>query len=126
MDNISTIDPALYSRVMFPAEQNVRITFAQSRRSEATINGVRVRLAPKMFKVLEILLMRSGTGCPVSKSEIVEHVWDDPDLEPEWAERTVDVYVMRLRRMGVLITTRLRLGHCLHIEKAPEAMRLAA
>ena len=52
-----------------------------------------IRLSPREFAVLEYLARRAGT--PVSKREMLEHVWD---FAFEGDDNIVEVYVRRLRR----------------------------
>ncbi len=60
---------------------------------QVTRGGVPLELTPRQFSVLELLMRRAGEV--VSKTEILEHVWDfgfegDPNI--------VEVYVLQLRR----------------------------
>ena len=51
-----------------------------------------IELTPREFSLLRYLLHRRGE--PVTKRELVEHVWADDDLE----DNVVQVYVGYLRR----------------------------
>ncbi len=51
-----------------------------------------IELTPREFSLLRYLLHRAGE--PVSKNELVEHVWSDEVLEPN----VVQVYIGYLRR----------------------------
>ncbi|MFC6087103.1 response regulator transcription factor [Sphaerisporangium aureirubrum] len=57
-----------------------------------TRGGVPIELTPREFGLLEFLLRRPGEV--VSKTEILEHVWDTYDTDPN----VVEVYVGYLRR----------------------------
>ncbi len=52
-----------------------------------------IRLSPREFALLEFLLRRAGQV--VSKSEIIDHVWD---LDFEGDDNIVEVYIHYLRR----------------------------
>jgi two-component system OmpR family response regulator len=71
---------------------------------EVTVKGEVVDLTPKEFALLEYLLSRGGAA--VSKSELLEHVFDvGADGEPN----LVEVYVSYLRRKlgrAVIVTVR--------------------
>jgi DNA-binding response OmpR family regulator len=58
-----------------------------------TRDGTEIALSPREFAVLEYLARRAGTA--VSKSELLEHVWD---FAFEGDDNIVEVYVRRLRR----------------------------
>ena len=60
----------------------------------ASLHGVELRLTPKEFAILE-LLMRDA-GVPVSTSEVFETVWHEP--YDDAAANTVMVHVRRLRK----------------------------
>jgi DNA-binding response OmpR family regulator len=55
-------------------------------------NGTPIELTPREFALLEYLMRRHDEV--VSKSEILEHVWDTFDTDPN----VVEVYVGYLRR----------------------------
>ncbi|GII63909.1 DNA-binding response regulator [Sphaerisporangium krabiense] len=57
-----------------------------------TRGGAAIELTPREFGLLEFLMRRPGEV--VSKSEILEHVWDTYDTDPN----VVEVYVGYLRR----------------------------
>ncbi|HEU5045015.1 MAG TPA: response regulator transcription factor [Nocardioidaceae bacterium] len=60
---------------------------------EVTVTGRPVTLTPREFTLLEYLIRNAGRV--VSKTEILDHVWDSPlDTDPN----TVEVYVGYLRR----------------------------
>lgn len=62
-------------------------------RRRATNGGNAVPLSSKEFAILEFLLLRAPN--PVTRSEIIEHVWD---INFDSETNLVEVYVNRLRR----------------------------
>ncbi|MEV4760930.1 response regulator transcription factor [Micromonospora sp. NPDC049559] len=62
-------------------------------RRRVTLAGAEVVLTAREFALLEYLLRRSGAV--VSKTELLDHVWDD---SIETAPNTVEVYIGYLRR----------------------------
>lgn len=62
--------------------------------SHVYIGPHRLTVRPVEYRLLEFFLTHLESAC--SRSQIVEQVWDGPDLIDE---RTVDVHVMRLRRI---------------------------
>jgi DNA-binding response OmpR family regulator len=71
---------------------------------EVTVEGVVVELTPKEFALLEYLLSRAGAA--VSKSELLEHVFD---VGADGGPNLVEVYVGYLRRKlgrAVIVTVR--------------------
>src|SRR5262245_1368484 len=67
------------------------LTLDPARRQVAR-GGARITLTPREFALLEYLMRRHDEV--VSKSEILEHVWDTYDTDPN----VVEVYVGYLRR----------------------------
>jgi two-component system, OmpR family, response regulator len=57
-----------------------------------TLSGVAVDLSPREFAVLEFLARHAGR--PASRTQLLEHVWDEEDVSPN----VVDVYVGYLRK----------------------------
>jgi DNA-binding response OmpR family regulator len=71
---------------------------------EVTVEGEVVELTPKEFALLEYLLSRAGAA--VSKSELLEHVFD---VGADGGPNLVEVYVGYLRRKlgrAVIVTVR--------------------
>ena len=54
--------------------------------------GENIELAPKEFSILEYMMR--NRGCPLSRTMIVEHVWD---MEYDGLTNIVDVYIRHLR-----------------------------
>ena len=59
----------------------------------ATRGGRTVELTPREFRLLEFLARSAGR--PVSRAQVIDHVWDGVD---EVAQNVVDVYIGYLRR----------------------------
>ena len=76
--------------------------------------GERIELSPREFEVLQIFLQEPERT--FSRDEICERVWE---REHEYDTRTVEVFVMRLRkkidlaRCGVIIATVRGVGYVL-------------
>ena len=71
------------------------MTWAQYRRGVAQCGTSEVHLSPKVIDLLLILMLRRGQW--VSYPEMIEFIWPNPDLEPDWARRCICVYRHRLR-----------------------------
>lgn len=78
----------------------VSMTLGQFRRCECIIGGERRRLRPMAANLLFLLLVRAPGGF-VSHIDILEWLWPDPDLEPDYAESMISRYVYILRKAGV-------------------------
>jgi DNA-binding response OmpR family regulator len=81
------------------------------------LRGERINLSPREFQVLHILLQEPGRV--FSREEICERVWE---REHEYDTRTVEIFVMRLRKKldlggsGVMIETVRGVGYTLRSE----------
>ncbi|MDA0765911.1 MAG: response regulator transcription factor [Verrucomicrobia bacterium] len=79
-----------------------------------TVRGERIALSPREFEVLQILMQEPGRA--FSREEICERVWE---REHEYDTRTVEIFVMRLRKKldldgsGVMIETVRGVGYAL-------------
>ena len=79
-----------------------------------TVHAERVALSPREFEVLQILMQEPGRV--FSREEICERVWE---REHEYDTRTVEIFVMRLRKKldldgsGVMIETVRGVGYAL-------------
>jgi DNA-binding response OmpR family regulator len=79
-----------------------------------TVHGERIALSPREFEVLQILMQEPGRV--FSREEICERVWE---REHEYDTRTVEIFVMRLRKKldlddsGVMIETVRGVGYAL-------------
>lgn len=61
-------------------------------RRKVTRNGENIELAPKEFSILEYMMRNRGR--PLSRTMIVEHVWD---MDYDGLTNIVDVYIRHLR-----------------------------
>ncbi|GAA3991736.1 response regulator transcription factor [Allokutzneria multivorans] len=68
----------------------VRIDFAARR---VQVDGREVQLANKEFELLRVLMERAGQV--VSRDDILEEVWNDPELR---GSKTLDMHISWLRR----------------------------
>lgn len=83
-----------------------------SERKLAVVDGQEVRLSPKEYGILHMLMEQPGR--PFSREEILQRVWPG---EVYVLDRTIDVHIARLRRklgsMGARLTNRQGYGYCL-------------
>ena len=82
---------------------HVTMTYPQSRRRQVKVGAKIVQLTPREHAITEVLLMAPG---PLSRNDIIEAVWLNPDEEPESAYRNVDRIICFARRKGVPIVLR--------------------
>ena len=81
-----------------------------------SVRGERVALSPRECEVLQILMREPGRV--FTREEICERVWE---REHEYDTRTVEIFVMRLRKKldldgtGVIIETVRGVGYSLHL-----------
>jgi DNA-binding response OmpR family regulator len=87
----------------------ISMTWPQSLRHEATIDGRRVHFPPGQCALLEVLLLNPPWRF-VEGDEMIEAIWPDPDLQPLGARGVVSVYACHLRRAGVPIEDRNPFG----------------
>lgn len=80
----------------------VSMTLPQAHRHECTVDGRCVHLPPAAAKVLEVLLV-SHPDRFVPRDQLFAALWPDPDREPDEASKCIDVYLWRLRHLGVPI-----------------------
>ncbi|MEW1843280.1 winged helix-turn-helix domain-containing protein, partial [Nonomuraea angiospora] len=76
----------------FEREQLVLALDAARVPGQSAVEGSSIELTPREFALLEYLIRRRDEV--VSKAEILEHVWDTFDTDPN----VVEVYVGYLRR----------------------------
>ena len=74
-----------------PREEGVVIDISRKRLS---IAGTVVQLSYSEFRLLQFLVLREGQD--VERAAIIDHLWD-PDDDSVPNERTIDVYIRRLR-----------------------------
>ena len=75
----------------------IGMTWPQYRRCEVAVSGRVVKLSPQAADLIAFMLIRRGHA--LSRGELVEMLWPNPDREPEWAERQIDVLIHRTRRL---------------------------
>ncbi|HUS08252.1 MAG TPA: response regulator transcription factor [Bryobacteraceae bacterium] len=93
-------------------------------RRKVSRNGENIELAPKEFSILEYMMRNRGR--PLSRTMIVEHVWD---MDYDGLTNIVDVYIRHLRSKiddrwpTKLIHTVRGIGYMLDVpEKVPASM----
>lgn len=86
-----------------PAER-VSMTWPEYQHNLCWFEGRLIRLQPRCADLLLILLMNRGRT--MSKGQLVEGMWPDPDEEPEWAENAINVRFRLLRQLmpGLILT----------------------
>lgn len=72
----------------------ISMTWPQYLRCQCTVAGQVVTLTRMEIEILLFLALRPGW---VSRDEMVEFIYPDPDLEPEWAVNNMSVYIYRMR-----------------------------
>jgi len=77
----------------------ISMTLPQSHRGEVQIGESVVYLPPAIHRLAEYFLMQQPDRL-ISRAELIELLWPDPDTEPDRACSTVGVYICRLRRIG--------------------------
>lgn len=65
-------------------------------RNSIKVDGVEVKLTPKVCDLAFLLLVRRDSFVPLP--EIIEFLWPDPDSEPDFSEDVIRTYATRLRR----------------------------
>jgi DNA-binding response OmpR family regulator len=104
----------------------ISMTVPQYRRRECTLDGRAVSLSWLETELLALLLVTDPERA-LGKSDIIEALYPNPDLEPEWADNLVYRYVNKLRRHGVPIETEWGFGWRISRRiREVEPMRLAA
>lgn len=79
----------------------IGMTWPQYLRHSCSIDGREVRMTPREAELCLLFMLRRGR--PMTKPEIIEWLWPDPDDEPDWANNVINVFVRRLRKAGVPI-----------------------
>jgi len=73
-----------------------RMTWAQHQRRECTFDGLQVKLSGYQRDIVSLLLIRRGEI--IHLNELIEYIYPDPDLEPDWAAQCVDRSIWFLNR----------------------------
>lgn len=87
----------------------VSMTLPQLRRHECTIDGRVVKLRHTLAELLALLLV-SGPKF-LSRDDLIEALWPNPDFEPEWAETIIHLRIHELRAHGVEIESAYKFGY---------------
>ncbi len=101
----------------------VSMTWPQYLRSECTVTGFTVKLTEYEVEALMYLMLRCPN--PVSKEEMIEWLWPNPGLEPEFTESMVYQTMRRLRaKVGEFhIPSQINFGDRLMQQPEPERGR---
>jgi DNA-binding response OmpR family regulator len=86
----------------------ISMTFRQYRRNRCIIDGRSVSLTPMFAETLATLLAAGPRF--VSRSELIESIWGNPEHEPATVDHQIDRCVLGLRRCGVIIETHWKQG----------------
>ena len=77
----------------------ISMTWPQYLRRECDVDGLVVALTHDQTVMLATLLMRYPE--PVTRGELIEEIYPDPDRTPEWPGFAVDEHIARLKhRIG--------------------------
>ena len=97
----------------------VSMTWPQYLRSECTVTGFTVKLTEYEVEALMFLMLRCPN--PVSKEDLIEWLWPNPGLEPEFTESMVYQTMRRLRaKVGEFhIPSRINFGYGLMQQPEP-------
>jgi DNA-binding response OmpR family regulator len=94
---------------------SISMTWPQYRRHEVTFYGVRITLKRMEAELLSVLLANRGTAIRVQ--ELIEMVYPNPDVEPEYAVNCIHHLAMKLRRtLPGVVQSRGHWGYC--VERA--------
>lgn len=74
----------------------ISMTWPQLRRNEFTLRGRPVRLEPQTMKVFAVLYMNLGRVVRVE--DLIEGVWPNPELEPDYSTNVIYQKIHNLRR----------------------------
>lgn len=101
----------------------VSMTWPQYLRSECTVTGFTVKLTEYEVEALMFLMLRCPN--PVTKEEMIEWLWPNPGLEPEFTEGMIYHTMRRLRaKVGEFhIPSRVTFGYRLMQQPEPERGR---
>jgi DNA-binding response OmpR family regulator len=106
----------------------VSMNWPEFQRQVCVINDEEVSLTPQETELLLILLLKHPKRhTPVS--ELIEAMWPNPDLEPDWAAKRLQVLVFNLRGKGVEIESRYQFGYRIPVHArgdTPQQLELAA
>jgi DNA-binding response OmpR family regulator len=109
-----------------PAAERLQVAdlLVDCTRRKVTRNNETIDLAPKEFGILEYMMRNKGR--PLSRTMIVEHVWD---MDYDGLTNIVDVYIRHLRSKiddrypQKLIQTVRGIGYMIEEPKQPSSIR---
>jgi hypothetical protein len=103
----------------------VGMTWPQYLRRECTVGEFTVKLSPHEAEVLLFLLLRCPN--PVSRDEVLEWLYQEPDVEPDYAMGNVHSTIRNLKQKigGFHVVSRLGYGYRLrqHPDTPPKRGR---
>lgn len=101
----------------------VSMTWPQYLRKECAVTGFTVKLTDYEAEALLLLMLQCPN--PVSKDAMIEWLWPDPALEPEFTENMVYHTMRRLRaKVGEFhIVSRISFGYRLMQQPEPKRGR---
>lgn len=85
------------------------MTWPMYLRRRVEVDGREIRLTSFEAEVALLLLLRRT----VPMAEMIEWLWPEPDLEPDWAVSTILVLTSRMRSKGVPVINRRQIGFSL-------------
>lgn len=92
---------------------DISMTVPQMRRNQAVINGELKRITPFAHKLLVVLILNRGRL--LSRSELIERLYPNPDDEPEGIDKYMARMIGHLRVYGISIETIHTMGYRLII-----------
>jgi DNA-binding winged helix-turn-helix (wHTH) protein len=74
----------------------ISMTVPEALRGDCMVNGNRVHLTPTEHRLVSLLLL-TPPGHVVETYDIIEHVWPNPDTQPETATKIISVLKYKLK-----------------------------
>lgn len=85
---------------------SIKMTWPMHQRQQARrSDGAIVHLTPAERDMLAIFLLNKLR--PLSKYEVIERMWPNPDFEPEYVEQVFNTHLCRLRQKLALRSAQL-------------------
>lgn len=103
---------------------SVSQTYAQSLLNYATINGAEITLPPQASKLLTFLLIH-GPERYAQEPLISEFLWYDPDDSALHLKSCISIYVLQLRRRGVVVQNEWGRGYRIPVFARSDEAELA-
>lgn len=95
-------------------EYLIRMTWPMYRRQQIAVGDRLYGLSPQQTEIMFVLLSRHGY---VSKNDLIEAVWPDPELEPDTASAVITTQVCLLRKRAGIEISHERYGFYILGEK---------